>query len=1021
MGIADRGLLEDRIARGMARAAVSGRPSIVTVAIPAMDLDPLAVALGGGKPFTYWENPRQGFAMTAQGVTVSLVPDTGPERFASMSAALRELATRTHQVSFGGAERSALLIGGFSFLDLSRQPGFPPARLVLPRLSFVRRGSGRAVWVSTCEVGSGDDPSELAHALLARLQNAQLTSSERVYPEVTDDRQALGIDLDDQLTLDRAATAIAAVRGGHLRKVVTARRLEVAHRPDLGPFLAALRHIHHESAIFAFASQQGSVFCGATPELLARVDGLTVSTLALAGTAPRGINPSEDRLLAERLLGDPKDKEEHRHVHDEITRRLRGRGFVLGRRGSTEVLRLPGIQHLATPVTAVAPVGTNVLDVVGALHPTPAVAGLPVERAVEWISEHEGFDRGWYSGPVGYCDLAGNGEFHVALRSCLIDKEAVKLFAGAGVVAGSSPEREAEEINLKLGALLPSLFGMKDHRWRTYATARSLLAALRTGAVGAVVMSPGSRNTPLMLAAADENLPGWTVIDERSAGFVALGMAKASGNPTALVCTSGSAAANYLPAVVEADRSRAPLVVVTADRPPDALQRDAPQTIDQIDLYGSRVRASSYLPVAHECHPDQVIRETMRLLRAARSPAAGPVHINVPFDKPLEPPHRPDFRIDIPETMTPPPSGPDPDGEEVNRLRRFLHGISRGLIIVGPWDGGAEERLAVERFAVAARWPILADGMSGLRQGGHPNLVTGADLLLRGASFVASHLPEAVLRIGALPTGTASQDWLAALATPQALLDPDLRWAAPGPELVLRQPIDLLLNAVSPSPGRPEWLDSWRSADKEIRKRRRRELADHPDTELAVTGALLESERMLWTASSMPVRHIEAMMQPGCGARVFGNRGAAGIDGTIASAVGAHLATEHPMVVLIGDLAFLHDVGSLAVARQFNARISLVVLDNGGGAIFENLPYLRSLREAGDSGVYDEARELFVTPHRQDLASIAAGFGIPAARVDPAGVGEALRRSSTEEGPNVLVVPTDPGAMFAAYDRLARA
>ena len=1012
----ERRRLEQRIARAVARAAVSGRPSVVTVAAPAESLDPLAIALGGGPPFAYWESPGRSFAVAALGETLSLVPEAGPERFAAASSAVRELATRTHQVSFAGVERAPLLIGGFSFPDRSRWPGFPAGRLVLPRLAFIRRGPSRTAWVATAEVSSGDDPSAHAGTLLARLRKARMMRPDRIYPEVIDDPHAEKVDLRDPSLVEKAARAVREVRSGALRKVVLARCLELEHRPELGPYLSALRHIHHETAIFAFAGTEGPVFCGATPELLASVEGVTVSTLALAGTAPRGGSPSGDDLLADRLVGDTKEMEEHLLVHSEISRRLDTNGFVVGPRQKTSVLRLPGIQHLSTPVTAVAPVGTNVLDVVGALHPTPAVAGLPVERAIEWIAEHEGFDRGWYSGPVGYCDLAGNGEFHVALRSCLIDEDGTRLFAGAGIVSASSPEREAEETNLKLGALLPSLFGMKDHRWRAHATAHALFATLRAGSVGGVVMSPGSRNTPLMLAAAAEDIACWTVLDERSAGFVALGMAKASERPVALVCTSGSAAANYLPAVAEADRARVPLVVITADRPPGFLDRDSPQTIDQVNLYGSRVRASSNLAVAHECHPDLVIQETLRLLRAARPPAAGPVHLNAPFDKPLEPPHRHDFRIAVPQADVPSPPGVD--HEQANRLDLFIRRASRGVIVVGPWTSTTDERLAVERIATMSGWPILADGMSGMRQRSHGNLVTGADLLLRDTSFVASVPADAVLRLGALPTGTASQNWLDSLGAPQAVLDPDLRWNASGPELVFRDPVAPLLDAVSPARTEPGWMESWRSAEKEIRSRRRRERATDADTELAVAASVLDSERTLWVASSMPVRHVDAMMEPSCNARVFGNRGAAGIDGTIASAVGASLASGERLTVLIGDLAFLHDVGSLAVARQLEAHLSLVVLDNGGGAIFESLPYLRSLRRSDSPAAYAEARELFVTPHRQDLVSIAAGFGIPARQVDPREISPALTMARRGKGPHVFVVATDQDAMFAAYERM---
>ena len=1013
----DRRRLEERIARAVARSAVSGRPSVVTVAARAEELDPLAIALGRKGSFAYFESPRRGLAIAALGETLSIVPEAGPERFAAASSALRELAGRTHQVSFEGVEREALLIGGFSFLDRSGWPGFPSGRLVLPRLAFIRRGSGRTAWVATAEVRGGDDPSAHAGTLLTRLREARLTRPGRAHPEVIDHPHAEKVDLRDPSLVEKAAGAIRAVRRGALQKVVVARCLELEHRPELGPFLAALRHIHNGSTVFAFARTEGPVFCGATPELLAGVDGVSVSTLALAGTAPRGRNPSEDDLLADRLLRDPKELEEHRHVLGEVSRRLEMNGFVLGPRASTGVLRLPGIQHLSTEVTAVAPVGTNVLDVVGALHPTPAVAGLPAERAVEWISEHEGFDRGWYSGPVGYCDLAGNGEFHVALRSCLIDGDRTRLFAGAGIVAASSPEREAEETDLKLGALVPSLFGMKDHRWRTYATSHALFASLRAGSVGSVVMSPGSRNTPLVLAAAAEDLPCRTVLDERSAGFVALGMAKASGNPVALVCTSGSAAANYLPAVVEADRARVPLVVVTADRPPGFLAMDAPQTIDQVGLYGSHLRAAAYLPTANECDPRAVADETLRLLEAARPPHAGPVHINVPFAKPLEPPDGERFTACVarPEASARPPVDP----RSVEMLTRFTQEAERGLIVVGPRATEPAERTALLRMSNATGWPIIADGMSGMRSSDHDLGVTTGDLLVRDIRFATEHPPDAILRIGATPTGSATQNWLAAIEAPVALLDPDYRWTAPGPVMVLRDPVAPLVEAVPPSPVDPGWVRSWQAAEERLRGLRRLERSLHPDTELAVTAEVLESEPVVWVASSMPVRHVDAMMEPGCAALVLGNRGACGIDGTIASATGAALALGRRVTVLLGDLAFLHDAGSLVAARRLGVALSLVVLDNGGGAIFEMLPYLRSLREGDDPEAYSQGQELFVSPHDQDLVAVATGFGVQARLVQASELGPALSMVRERSGIHVFIVTCDPAAMFAAYDRLA--
>ncbi|MDE0169423.1 MAG: 2-succinyl-5-enolpyruvyl-6-hydroxy-3-cyclohexene-1-carboxylic-acid synthase [bacterium] len=1040
--MSDRKRLENRIGKAVGRALISGQPSVITLAAGAGEVDPLAFVVGGGPPFAYWEMPGRGFSIGAVGEAVTIEPGDGPGRFRSASAALRSLAARTHPVAVDGVERTPVLIGGFSFHSRSTWPRFSSGRLVLPDLALIRRRPGRGVWVAAAEVTADDDPAAVADRLTERIRACRSRRLPRITPEVVDHPAARTVDLGDRTFLAQAAAAIesirrtdpipsarpsgipgsdesppAATRQGAIRKVVLARHLDVEHRPELGPFLAALRHINHRSAVFAFGRRDGSVFCGATPELLARVDGVKVSTLALAGTAPRGASAAEDTLIADRLRNHPKELEEHRYVASEISQRLEARGFAVEDRGPTYVMRLPGIQHLATPVSAVAPVGTNVLDVVGALHPTPAVAGVPRDRALAWISEHEPLQRGWYAGPVGYCDLAGNGEFHVALRSCLIEDGRTRLFAGAGIVGTSAPEAELEETNLKLDTVLSSLFGMKDHRWRSYATADALVAALRSGRPAGVVISPGSRSTPLALAAASGGLPVRVVLDERSAGFVALGMAKASRRPTALICTSGSAAANYLPAVAEADRARTPLVVVTADRPPGFLARDTPQTIDQVGLYGSHVRAASNLGVAHECNPQDVRDETLRLLEAARSPNAGPVHINVPFAKPLEPPDGDRMRIGaIPHEAQ---VRKGTDATSVTMLTEFIAGAERGLIVAGPRATDPAERAELVRFSKATGWPIMADGMSGMRSSSHEYLITTGDLLLRDMRFASEHLPDAILRIGATPTGTITQNWLAALEAPVALLDPDYRWTAPGPAMVLRDPITGVLEAVSPTPLDPGWSESWRAAETRVRGLRRREVSRHPDTELAVTAAVLESERLVWAASSMPVRHVDAMMEPGCGAEVLGNRGACGIDGTIASATGAALASGQRVTVLVGDLAFLHDAGSLSTARHLRANLSVVVLDNGGGAIFEMLPYLRSLRETGDTEALAQARELFVTPHEHDLAAVAAGFGVSAERVSPLRITDALAGAHEQAGPRVFVIPSDPSAMFAAYDRLS--
>ena len=192
---------------------------------------------------------------------------------------------------------------------------------------------------------------------------------------------------------------------------------------------------------------------GATPELLARMRNGLVETAAVAGTAPRGSDFEVDHALGEELLGDPKERREHDLVYREIRRRLEGAGVDVDGPRPPEVLKLPGLQHLWTRITGAASPGTSLLTVIGRLHPTPAVAGLPVDRAVTWLADHEGLDRGWYAGPVGYVGPSGDGEFRVGLRSARILGDAVTLYAGAGVVAGSDPDRELAETELKFQAV----------------------------------------------------------------------------------------------------------------------------------------------------------------------------------------------------------------------------------------------------------------------------------------------------------------------------------------------------------------------------------------------------------------------------------------------------------------------------------------------------------------------------------------------------------------------------------------
>lgn len=450
--------LSDRISTARTRADLSGEDRFITVTLPAGEVDPLAVvAAHPGAELAYWEQPTLHLAMAGVGVAHRVEPAPTERRFADAAAHLRSLRARTDQVALEGAERRAVLLGGFSFFAEPDWSGFPSGRLTLPALALIREPAD-ACWMAAATVTAGTDPDALAADLIGRLERAAASVTGQVAQAEPDHRAAAAVDLRDPAYLKTVASALETIGRGELSKVVVARSLGVEHTPDLAAFLATLRHRYPTCATFAFR-HDGRTFCGATPERLVRLDGVSISTAAVAGTAPRGTDEAQDQVLADRLRHDPKEQAEHQFVIDEIRRRLADADVAIDPEAATRIMRLPGLQHLYTPMGGTAPVGTSILDMVGALHPTPAVAGVPGPAAEAWIADQEPLARGWYAAPVGHCDLAGNGEFRVALRSGLIDAGVTTLIAGAGIVDGSVPERELEETGLKLGALLGSLLG----------------------------------------------------------------------------------------------------------------------------------------------------------------------------------------------------------------------------------------------------------------------------------------------------------------------------------------------------------------------------------------------------------------------------------------------------------------------------------------------------------------------------------------------------------------------------------
>jgi 2-succinyl-5-enolpyruvyl-6-hydroxy-3-cyclohexene-1-carboxylate synthase len=520
---------------------------------------------------------------------------------------------------------------------------------------------------------------------------------------------------------------------------------------------------------------------------------------------------------------------------------------------------------------------------------------------------------------------------------------------------------------------------------RTYAPLQVLVDELQRCGMRHAVTSPGSRNAPIALTlAAAPGIEAVSVIDERSAGFVALGMAKASGRPVAVTCTSGTAAANLHPAVVEAWEARVPLIVLTADRPPELRDVGAGQAIDQIKLYGSSVKW--FVEVGtHPRGRETAIHHRALGCRAywtAATGRPGPVHLNVPLREPLAPEQeelaardwegRPGGRpwTELREHAS------APRADDVHELAGRIAATARGAIVCGPCAEDVAGPAA--RLAAAAGWPLLAEPTSGLRCGGHDrsHVVAHYDVLLRAERFASAHLPDLVLRVGDTPTSKPLRAWLA--HAPQVLIDPHAGWHEPTrrAELILASAaaptFDALASAVEirNAGGDPGWRSSWLAADALVAPA----LAESPDGfEPKLIAALereLPDDSLLWVSSSMPIRDVEAYFpQSEKRIRVLSNRGANGIDGVVSSALGAAIATGSPTWVLIGELALQHDVGGLLAARRAGVVLEIVCIDNGGGAIFDFLP----VAEHADPLAYEQH---IATPTTTDLEVLAPGIRV---------------------------------------------
>jgi len=554
------------------------------------------------------------------------------------------------------------------------------------------------------------------------------------------------------------------------------------------------------------------------------------------------------------------------------------------------------------------------------------------------------------------------------------------------------------------------------------AFANALIAELvRTGVRHACVC-PGSRSTPLTAAAvAQSGLRCWSHVDERSAAFFGLGLARASHTPVVLICTSGTAAVNFHPAVVEADHARVPLVVLTADRPPELRDWGAGQTIDQLGLYGSSVRwfVEAPVPVAGAGMLRHARALGARATAVARGRPAGPVHLNLPFREPLAPGAA---ARDLPEETPPverwaPASESGLASDALDALAETLRAGERGIVACGPLDARAEETHAIARLARALGWPLLAEPTSQLRCGpasAEASVIATADLLLRDETFAGRYAPDRVLRFGDTPTSKSFRLWIERTRPARVLhVDPDGVWHDPShlaSDVLRCEPRGLceaLIERLEPPVRASAWLRDFLAADRAANAALDTEIPGDPVLHgpgvVRELAAALPDAAQFYVSNSLAVRDVDAYLPASERAlRVLCNRGANGIDGILSSALGAAAAGgDATTVLLTGDLAFLHDAGGLLAAHRHALRATIVVLDDDGGAIFSLLPVAAHGKAVG-------FEEYFRARHGLDLAAVARAYGARVTRVSSSlHLPTALKEAFAAPGLSMVHVPID--------------
>lgn len=541
--------------------------------------------------------------------------------------------------------------------------------------------------------------------------------------------------------------------------------------------------------------------------------------------------------------------------------------------------------------------------------------------------------------------------------------------------------------------------------------AHTLIGAL--GPQRHYVVSPGSRSTPLvqvLTTLSPENVS--VVVDERVASFYALGKARSCGAAVVLICTSGSAAGHMLPAVMEAYYSRIPLFIVTADRPPELHYVGAPQTIEQQHLFGQYTRGSWDLgaPESVSALPwiDGIVQEAIAV---AENLNPGPVHLNIGFREPLAFNHH-----DAPaqtQRHTTLPTKKTIAVNEAQKLWDFLQSHPKGALVVGPCFFSRAERTlwktAIDTLATNLDWPVIAEPASQLRFAKGAATVSHADLFLRDENVAKVLTPSCVLRFGQTPTSKAVHQWLHS-ASHTILVHPHGDRGDPtssANQLVIADPLALveqLIDCGAKTQRSPEWLNTWINVDQQVDQQIHDELPQTGFWEGRIALDVIDSlpdQSAVHFASSMPIRDADAYTHSlSKNIEVFVSRGTNGIDGTIATALGEASETPHrPFVCVLGDLAFLHDVGGFLAMAQRTTPATLVLINNGGGGIFEFLPVAQNTQKF---------EEFFITPQKLNWPALAQVAGVSWTTVSESDAFRtALTKSFNQPGLKVIEANVD--------------